>query len=333
MSIRGAREPERVVRMILIAPTAFKGTISAAAAARAMAAGARSVSSLPIRTQPLSDGGPGLIDALTSLGDAVLHHTRVRNPIGDPVDARILVRNRTAIIESADACGWHLVKELERDVSTLNTWGVGELILAAAKLEVDQIVVGLGGSATIDAGTGMKHALAYGKVNVPIIALADVETPLMQAAPVFGPQKGATPHQIGIIQEALARLIERTGVADFAGAGAAGGLGYGLRVFANAEIVRGSEWVLDATNVRGDVARSAAMVTGEGQYDEQSDMGKICGRLVELAEDAGVPIMVITGKAAKTHRYARVVDNGGHILTEGDMERFVREHLPALLHP
>ena len=297
-----------------------------------MAAGARAASSLPIRVQPLSDGGPGLIDTFNSLSDAVLHYTRVRNPIGDSVEARILVRERMAIIESADACGWHLVKEIERDVSTLNTWGVGELILAAANLDVDRIVVGLGGSATIDAGTGMKHALAYGKVSIPIIGLADVETPLMQAAPVFGPQKGATPHQIGVIQEALARLIERTGVADFPGAGAAGGLAYGLRVFANAEIVRGSEWVLDATKVRDDVASSKAVVTGEGQYDEQSAMGKICGKLVELAEAATVPVLVVTGKAAKHEGYAHVVDNGGAILGEADMERLVREHLPALLH-
>lgn len=315
----------------MIAPTAFKGSISAAAAADAMAAGARSVTSLPLHIQPLSDGGPGMLDAIAALGPHSLHSVFVRGPASDPVPARVLVRARTAFIESADACGWHLVTEIERDVQALNTWGVGELLLHAAALDVDHIVIGLGGSATIDAGTGMKHALAYGKVDVPITALADVDTLLLQAAPVFGPQKGATPEQIETIQQALARLIERTGVPDFTGAGAAGGLGYGLRVFANADIVDGSAWILEQTGLAKILPRATAVVTGEGKFDDQSYMGKITGAVVRMAREHGVPTLVVTGKADLTDTFARIVDGGGETLGAADLTRLVAEHLPALL--
>ena len=318
--------------MILIAPTAFKGTVSAAAAADAMAAGARLVSSLPLRVQPLSDGGPGLLDAFLSGDDVHLHQVSVSGPDVIPNTARILMRGRSAIIESADACGWHLVADGARDVDKLNTVGVGELMLEAAKLKPDRIIVGLGGSATIDAGLGMRDALAGRHAGVPIVALADVDTTLMQAAPIFGPQKGATSQQIAQIEQKFAALMQDTGVTDFAGAGAAGGLAYGLRVFANAQVVSGSDWVLEETGTRAAVAESRVVVTGEGEFDEQSYMGKITGKLVELARDRGVPVLLVTGKARAVSGSAHVVDNGGATLIEADMERLVCEHLPALLH-
>jgi glycerate kinase len=317
--------------MIVIAPTSFKGTLSASAAARAMANGAREVSSLPIHIQPLSDGGPGLIDALNVSG-GVVHRVRVSGPLNDDVDARILVRSRTAIIESADACGLHLVPNERRNPILLTTRGVGELIAAASKLEVDHIVVGLGGSATVDGGVGMAEALGEKPIAQSIAALADVSTMLADAARVFGPQKGATPAQVELLEKRLADLVRQKGVADFPGAGAAGGLGYGLRAFLNAEVLRGSEWVIAQTGLANAVANARVVITGEGEFDDQSFMGKITGTLIQLAESQCVPILVVAGRSTRRGGYEYVAHADGEILLETDLQRLVRAHLPGLLH-
>ena len=327
--------------MIIVAPTAFKGTIAAATAARAMAAGVRRVTSEDILIQPLSDGGPGLIEALHPLGGA-LRLVEVRGPLGEAVTARILLRGHSsvstsdrtsdqeAVIESADACGLQLVPADRRDPGQLDTYGVGQLIRAAAMLPVARVVVGLGGSATVDGGVGMAAALEGQPVEVPIVALADVDTPLRDAARIFGPQKGATPAQVQMLEAALVRLMALTGVADFPGAGAAGGLAYGLRVFLDAEVVPGSRWVLHETGLLGRLPAARALITGEGSYDAQSFMGKITGTVVEAARAHGVPVLVITGNAETAGDYAHVVGSGA-LLDEADLERLVREHLPALL--
>ena len=316
--------------MILVAPTAFKGTLTAAAAARAMAAGARAVTTLPLHIQPLSDGGPGLIDAL-SKPDSVVHSVPVCGPLRDRVDARILVRDQTAIVESADACGLHLVPPDRRDPTTLTTRGVGELILAASNLPVEAIVVGLGGSATIDGGLGVAEALKNQTIHQPITALADVTTMLVDAPRIFGPQKGATPQQVETLEQRLTSLLAETGVADFPGAGAAGGLGYGLRVFLHAEVARGSEWVMAQTGIGDVLKRATVLITGEGQFDEQSFMGKITGTLIEMAQAHGVPILVVTGRSTRAGGYESVAHANGKTLRESDLEELVRTHLPALL--
>jgi glycerate kinase len=316
--------------MIVIAPTSFKGTVSATAAARAMAAGAREVTSAPIHIQPLSDGGPGLIDAL-SLTAGVMHQVRVRGPSNVDVAARVLVRSRTAVIESADACGLHLVPKEQRDPTTLTTWGVGELLAAASKLAVDRIIVGLGGSATVDGGVGMREALRDKPIAQSITALADVSTTLVDAARVFGPQKGATPAQVELLANRLAELLKKTGVPDFPGAGAAGGLGYGLSAFLNAEVLSGSEWVIAETGVAAAIANAHVVITGEGEFDDQSFMGKITGTLIRLAQTHRVPILVVAGRSARVGGYEHVARGSGALLGETDLQRLVREHLPALL--
>jgi glycerate kinase len=317
--------------MIIIAPTAFKGTITASAAARAMAAGVRAVSSHPIHIQPLSDGGPGLIDALHTLGGE-LHEVIVRAPLGDDVAARILVHDGDAIIESADACGLHLVPDRFRDPTQLDTYGVGQLIRAASRLPVKRIIVGLGGSATVDGGVGMAAALEGGAIHLPIVALADVATRLLDAARIFGPQKGATPEQVQLLEAALAKLIDLTGFPDFPGAGAAGGLAYGLRVFLDAEVVSGSSWVLRATGLAEKLPAARVVITGEGSYDAQSFMGKITGVLVRAAQAYRIPVLVIAGNSDDVQGYAHVSANPGRMLSEQDLERLVSQHLPGLLH-
>ena len=315
---------------IIIAPTAYKGTITAAAAARAMAAGARDISDDRLLIQPVSDGGPGLLDALEHRGGE-LHQAIVRGPLGDDVAARILVQNDSAIIESADACGLHLVPAHRRDPAQLDTFGVGQLIRAASLLDVERVVVGLGGSATVDGGVGMAAALEAEPMRVPVIALADVRTHLRDAARVFGPQKGATPAQVQMLEAALAKLMELTGVPDFAGAGAAGGLAYGLHAFVHAQVIPGSEWLLRETGLAEQIASARAVVTGEGSYDAQSRLGKITGELVRIARTHRVPVLVVTGHADHSDDYALAVEIPGKTLTEPDLAQLVRQHLPRIV--
>jgi glycerate 2-kinase len=244
--------------MILVAPTAFKGTIGAAAAAAALAAGARAAlaaagasaaagaaATARVVELPLSDGGPGLLDALRPPGAAgTIRSHAVTGPLGGRVEARLLVTSGRWVAESADACGLHLVPPPARDPLRASTAGVGELIRAAAG--APRLVLGLGGSATVDGGTGAARALGWRFLDArgralpagggalhrlrrivppparapaaparplpPITALADVECLLggpRGAARVFGPQKGADPAAVERLAAGLDRLAEQ----------------------------------------------------------------------------------------------------------------------------
>ena len=322
--------------MILVAPTAFKGTIPAGEAAAALAAGARvACPGAEVRELPVSDGGPGLIDALRAARGGELRFARVRDPLGRPVDARILLLELeggpAAVLESADACGIHLLARAELDPLRLGTGGVGELIAAASGL-ADTVVAGLGGSATVDGGAGMASALGWrflddagrqlpaggaalarlvrlepppGRAASEVIALADVRNPLLGAlgaAAVFAPQKGARPDQVPLLERGLARLadvVARDGGPELRalpGAGAAGGLGAACVAFLDATLERGAEWVLRAVDFDALLARARLVITGEGSYDAQSSMGKVTGEIVARAGRAGVPVLLVAGR-------------------------------------
>lgn len=313
--------------MIVVAPTSYKGTHSAADAARAMAHAARQVTDLEVRELPVSDGGPGLIDSLHHAFGGVLHPADVTGPHGDMVRARILVQNDTAIIESADACGLHLVAPSQRNPLTATTFGVGELIMAAAQY-APEVIVGLGGSATIDGGAGAALALLM-QQRPAITALADVNNPLLGpngAARVFAPQKGASPADVEILEARLQEFAERIrvemgiDVAAIPGGGAAGGLGAGLHAFAGARLVSGSAWVIERLGIAALLDRASALITGEGRYDEQSAMGKITGTLVRMAEQRNVPVLIVAG-------------DGSSELTLDDLGSAVRAGLRRLLAP
>lgn len=310
--------------MILVAPTAYKGTISAAAAARALARGLEGLDE--VVTRPLADGGNGLIDALSVRGGE-LRTVEVSGPLGQAVQARLLLQDDLVVAESADACGLHLVAPDQRNPLLTTTFGVGELLLAAAALE-QVVVIGLGGSATIDGGLGCAHALGWRfldgagntlapvpaslsriealipaePLNAPVIALADVTTRLAEAPRVFGPQKGADAAQIEMLSAGLShlgRLIERTlgvEVSSLSGGGAAGGLGAALVACAGAELVRGSAWVSQRLELESLLARADLVITGEGSYDEQSALGKITGHLIERAALHGCPVVLVAGR-------------------------------------
>lgn len=355
--------------MILVAPTSFKGTIGAAAAAAAMAVALREA--LPgeeIRQMPLSDGGPGLLDALRTVRDGSVEEIKVTGPFGAPVRARVLRMGADVVVESADACGLHLAQSARLDPLVASTTGVGELLLAAAGGAPGRIVVGLGGSATVDGGAGMARALGWrlsddagqalppgGGTLVdlariappsaptrlpPVVALADVRSPLLGeagAAAVFGPQKGADAEAVLRLERGLGRLAARIRadlgleVARLPGAGAAGGLGAGLVAFAGAELVPGAEWLLSTVGFDDMVARASLVITGEGRYDAQSTMGKVTGVVVERAARRDVPVLLLVGRLEGALPHGVYAVSGGARVTPEQLARRAAEWAPRLL--
>lgn len=322
--------------MILVAPTSFKGTLTASDATRALAAGARDACpSHEVIELPVSDGGPGLIEALHAARGGELRTTRVPDPLGRDVDARILVveleGGTAAVVESADAVGMHLLAPAELDPLRLGSAGVGALIEAASAC-ADTVVVGLGGSATVDGGVGMAAALGWRfldatgrdlepggaalrrleRIVAPsarrpgrVVALADVRNPLIGtdgAARVYGPQKGATEDDVEVLEHGLARLthaIRRDvgiDVAAISGSGAAGGLGAACAAFLGAGLEPGSDWVLRAVGFDERLARASLVITGEGSWDAQSSLGKVTGAVVARATAAGTAVVVCVGR-------------------------------------
>lgn len=354
--------------MILVAPTAFKGTIPADRAARSMAEGAARAGAAEVRTLPLSDGGNGLIDALAATGTHAVHRIHVTGPLGQPVKARILERSGAAVVESADANGLHLVPEGRRDPMATTTRGVGELIRGAADTEPRAIIVGIGGSATVDGGIGMAQALGWRLLDAggtpvppggagllvldriephavpalpPITVLRDVNNPLLGpdgAAAVYGPQKGATPAQVVELERGLERLAEILArdlgrdVRSLPGAGAAGGLGAALAAFLSAELVHGAAWVLDAVGFDAALATADVVVTGEGAFDAQSAMGKVVGEVIRRARSRNVPVLLVAGAVeGDVPEGVRAVTGHGAELGQSDLAALVAGALPKLL--
>ena len=330
--------------MILVAPTSFKGTHDAKAVAEAIAGAVAG----EVLVRPISDGGPGLISALLSAQRGELHSVTVSGPLGERACARILVQRERVVVESADACGMHLVPADRLDPLNTTTFGVGELLLHAAQYR-KPIIIGLGGSATVDCGLGMARALGIAtdeSMSVahldlpPVTALADVRNQLVGengAARVFGPQKGASPEQVEQLEKRLndaAGLIRRrlhVDVAHVEGAGAAGGLGAGLMAFAGANLVRGSEWVMRELGIDELIRQCTLVITGEGAYDAQSSMGKITGALIERAVAARVPVLLIAGSIQGPLPPGVRVVTGRKNLSLDDIQSLVRRTLPGLL--
>ena len=350
--------------MILVAPTAFKGTHSAADVAAAAARGAHAAGHSDVRELPVSDGGPGLIDSLLAAGWHLESKVEVSGPVGSAVVARIVSNGHDAAFESADACGLSLVAPEQRDPLRATTLGVGEL-LEYASARFEHVYAGLGGSATIDCGLGMAAALGWQLQNdrgdvidnagrgvlelahiagtppqlARVTALADVQNPLFgpEGAPrVFGAQKGATPEQIALLDaglEKVAAIIRRdlgVDVVNLAGAGAAGGLGAGLHAFAKATVVSGSAWVLEQLQFDELLEHADLVITGEGSFDAQSSMGKITGELIRRTAARNVPVLLVAGSIEGTLP-PYVYSAGNRQLALSDIENLVRSSLQQLL--
>jgi glycerate kinase len=317
---------------VLIAPDSFKGSISAAAAATALAAGWLAVRpGDQVTSLPLADGGEGTLDVLAAtVPGARWRRTRVTGPGGGPVQCRWLqLPGGTAVVELARASGLPL---LDRpDPLGAHTTGLGEVLGRALDLGATRILVGLGGSASTDGGTGALTALgarflgAAGRPLPPgggalaalagadltglrpppaggVTCLADVTAPLLGprgAAAVFGPQKGAGAAQIARLESGLARLAAVLGGDPGApGAGAAGGTGYGLAAAWGAVFAPGAAELSRLAGLDRALAGADLVITGEGRFDPTSLTGKTCGTVLAAAAAAGVPVALVAGQVS-----------------------------------
>ena len=282
--------------------------MSAQQAAEAIAAGWRETAPAEaVTTLPLSDGGPGFVEVLAAALHGSLVELEISDPLGRPTHGAVLVvesaGGRTAYVETAQACGLHLLQPAERDPSRTTSAGVAALLQAALSASADRIVVGLGGSATNDGGAAMIESLGAGAEllrGIDLVVATDVDNPLLGpsgATAVFSGQKGATPEMMPVLEERLARFADRIGpeLAQIAGAGAAGGLGFGLYALGGHR-ESGADLVLRELDAAGLIASSDVVVTGEGSLDGQSLGGKLPVRVAASCLDAGVPCIAIAGR-------------------------------------
>ncbi|WP_090056259.1 glycerate kinase [Lentzea fradiae] len=298
---------------VLIAPDCFGGTMTAREAADAIATGWTDAKPGDVVVQrPLADGGPGFVDVLHAALDGDIRYISVTGPLGDPVGARWLSADvdgrRVAYVESAEACGLHLIPADRRAESceTATTRGVGEIIAAAAA-DSDVIVVGLGGSGTTDGGAGMLAALSDAGVDltdISLVAASDVENPLLGphgAARTFGPQKGASPEAVERLEAKLAAMEVLKPVSDISGAGAAGGLGAAL-LSLGATVQSGANLVRELSGLDAALDDADVVITGEGSFDWQSLRGKLITAVASGAADRGIPCLAIAGQVSVGRR-------------------------------
>ena len=321
----------------VVAPNAFKGTLTAPQAAAAIAHGVREVfPDAEVIEVPVADGGDGTVEALVSARRGHYWIARVEGPLGDPVVTRygLIDSDGTAVVELATASGLVLIPTERRDPRKASTYGFGQLLEAARRPGVREIVAGIGGSATNDGGAGMAQALGYrlldaggkdlprggaalarleridasgldpGWSSVRVRVASDVTNPLTGprgASAVYGPQKGADPQTVVELDAALSQLaevVERDlgrNVRDLPGAGAAGGTGAGLVAFLGATLEPGAPLVVSATGFDEQLPGADVVFTGEGRADEQTAYGKAPGEVAKRAAAAGIPVVLLAG--------------------------------------
>jgi len=276
----------------LLCPASLKGVLAAAAAAHALAEGVRAAGGVADEL-PVADGGEGTADALFAVLDGEWRQATVADPLGRPVSARWLVLpDGCAVVEAAAAIGLPLLAPSERDPLRASSRGLGELLLAALAEEPAALVVGLGGSATVDGGAGLREVL--GRLPVPTSVLCDVRTPLHAAARLFGPQKGASPDVVVELERRLGARDELRPFAGLPGSGAAGGLGAALAALGG-ELRPGAEAVLDLVGFDGRVRSADLVLTGEGRVDETTAEGKAPAVVAERCRRAGIRCVVFGG--------------------------------------
>lgn len=323
---------------VVIAPDKFKGCLSAAEVARAMETGAlRAVADARIDACPMADGGEGTVRALVAATGGRFVTRNVTGPLPEmKVDARfgILGDGKTAVIEMAAASGLALLGPDDRDPMRTTTFGTGQLLMAAAEMGMSRIILGIGGSATIDGGIGcaqacglpvileggelvspgeplvgadvkrvvlVKHGRGSAIERMRIDVACDVGNPLCGedgAAAVYGPQKGATLQQIRELDAALLELARRNDKlqqATLPGAGAAGGLGFAMVAFFGATLKSGVEMVIDAVGLRRRLADADVCLTGEGRLDRSSLSGKAVIGVARLCREVGIPCIALAG--------------------------------------
>ncbi|PRY30187.1 glycerate kinase [Pseudosporangium ferrugineum] len=326
---------------VLICPDKFAGTLSAPEAAAAVAEGWHETAPADdCVLRPLSDGGPGFVEVLAGALDGRLLPVTTTDPLGRPAQGEILLAGTTAYVESAQACGLHLLTKEERNPNTASSYGLGLLLAAAVEAGATEVVVGLGGSAVNDAGAGMLAALGAGPVDqsgyalpyggaalgvaaglaglpqlreARLVAATDVDNPLLGlhgASNVYGPQKGASREDVLRLDAALEHfsgVLERAfgvdGLATMPGAGAAGGIGAALLALGG-RVVSGIGLVTRLIGLEEQLDRADLVITGEGSFDHQSLRGKVAAGIAGGARDRGLPCVVIAGRNETGYREA-----------------------------
>ncbi len=277
----------------LLCPASLKGVLSAREAAAALASGMRAAGAEAVEL-PTADGGEGTADALFAALGGDWKEAVVTDPLGRPESARwLLLPDGRGVVEAAAAIGLPLLAVGERDPLVASSRGLGELVLAAVREGAGALVVGLGGSATVDGGAGMREVLR--ELPAPTVVLCDVRTSLGDAARLFGPQKGASSGDVEMLERRLAEMTELEPYADLPGAGAAGGLGAAFAAL-GADLVPGAEAILDLIGFDERVEGCDLVVTGEGQVDGTTTEGKAPGVVAARAAAAGVRCVVFGGR-------------------------------------
>ncbi len=329
---------------ILIAPDKFKGALNARDAAENIAKGLLDV--LPdaqIEIVPMADGGEGTAETICAARGCSWVECKAHDPLGREINARYgwLDQEKLAVMEMSEAAGMRRLSETERDPLRATTFGVGEMILDATKRGAKQIIIGLGGSATNDGGFGMARSLGYRfdyeheQVDVSdlvelkgirrptdvvlprIVAAVDVKNPLLGqngATQVFGPQKGANKDDLDELERALTKLadvVAREFGFDYRnqpGAGAAGGLGFGLLTFGGATIRPGFEVVAEAAGLEQRMKDADLVITGEGSLDRQTLEGKTPAGVARLARRLHKPVFAIAGRVTQDRELSELFD-------------------------
>jgi glycerate kinase len=352
----------------LVAPQEFKGTLTASEAAEAIQAGLKEAApEVLLDVAPLADGGPGTVEALLAGAPGERRVLTVQGPLGTPVQATYAVMDagQTAVIEVAAASGLSLVPPEQLDARRASSHGTGELIRAALDSGCTKLIIGLGGSATNDAGVGALSALgmrfldAEGQplppggaalkrlarvdtsqrhprlTEVELLAASDVTSPLLGptgATRLFGPQKGADPAAVEELEEALEYFSRGMGpeFIRVPGAGAGGGFGFGLAVLAGASLMSGYALVAQALQLQRRVAVADVVLTGEGRFDRQTVLGKGPAALARTSKELGKPVVLFTGSVAneeglETSLFREIIDIGTPALDKAAAAQALRE--------
>mgnify|MGYP000868974113 FL=1 len=331
---------------ILICPDSFKGSLSAKEVANTICLAMSKI--LPdaiFITSPMADGGEGTVDALLSGIGGKKYTVSVLDPLGRKINAEYaILSDGTGVMEMACASGLPLLKTHEKNPLVTSTYGTGQMILEMVKKKVKHILVGVGGSATVDGGMGMAKALGvkfYSKsgkelkegggflgrlakidvsginqdvLKTKITVLCDVNNPLTGqygASRIFGPQKGATEQMVELLDSNLhhyATIIKKQLKKDvefIPGAGAAGGLAAGLYAFLNAYLVEGAKYIAEKLNLEKHIKESDVIITGEGKIDSQVKFGKTILPVIETAKKYQKPVIALCGQKARDTEFLR----------------------------
>ena len=363
---------------IVVAPDKFKGTLTARQVADRIAAGIRvEAPDVAVVRVPVADGGDGTVDAAAAAGFTRVA-VRAEGPTGAPADTAFAVRDGVAVVEMADVSGLRLLPPDELAARDASSYGTGEVVRAAIEQGSHTVVLGIGGSASTDGGAGMLQALGARLLDAAgnelprggaaladldlldlgglhprlaqtrVVVAVDVDNPLLgprRAAAVYGPQKGADPDDVEVLDAALARWADvvddavgpgRSGAAaprDRPGAGAAGGVGYAAMAVLGGELDPGIALVLDLTRFAAHLPGARLVITREGSLDEQTLSGKAPAGVAAAALAAGVPVVTVSGRLALTDDQLRAAGIArAYALTdiEPDVQRCLADAGPLL---